>query len=80
MYEKGFDPIVMCLFEERSTVYIRPGNRATLGLLRAYFSYCRTVGPVPVIPYPPKNSSSTIYYNYRNRYAKGPKIPICTAY
>ena len=48
--------------------YSRPGNRATLGLLRTYFYYCRTVGLVPAIPYPPKISSSTIYYNYRNRY------------
>jgi hypothetical protein len=37
-------------------VQIRPGNRATLGLLRTYLYYCRIVGLIPVIPYPPKNN------------------------
>ena len=42
----------------------RPGNRATLGLLRYYFYYCRIVGLVPVIPYSQiTGSSPTIYYN-----------------
>ena len=36
-------------------MHFRPGNRATLGLLRTYFYYCRIVGLVPVIPYSPKN-------------------------
>ena len=34
----------------------RPGNRATLGLWRTYFYYCRIVGLVPVIPYPKKDN------------------------
>ena len=38
-----------------TTTYNRPGNRATLGLLRTYFYHCRIVRLVPVIPYPPKN-------------------------
>ena len=42
--------------------YTRPGNRATLGLLRTYFYYCRIVGLVPVIPLPPKNNWQQSYY------------------
>ena len=49
-----------CRFEYRYFViiwtFIRPGNRATLGLLCTYFYCCRIVGMVPVIPYPPKNN------------------------
>ena len=63
-------------------LYSRPGNRATLGLLRTYLFYCRIVGLVPVILTPQKitGSSPTIYYNDKKRCAKGPKILICTAY
>jgi hypothetical protein len=68
--------------KSKKSINIRPGNRATLGLLRTYFYYCRIIGLIPVIPYPPKitGSSSTIYYYDKNRCAKGPKILICTAY
>ena len=40
---------------------VRPGNRATLELLCTYFYICRTVGMVPVIPYPPKNNWLQFY-------------------
>ena len=45
--------------------YIRPGNRATLGLLRTYFCYCRIVGLIPVLFSPKRitGSSFAIYYS-----------------
>ena len=40
----------------KMALFNRPGNRATLGLLRTYFYYCSIVGLIPVIPYPPKKN------------------------
>ena len=52
----GRENIVLISFTIVKSVCNRPGNRATLGLLLTYFYYCRIVGLIPVIPYPPKNN------------------------
>ena len=48
--------VLASTLHKKDSLSIRPGNRATLGLLRTYFYYCRIVGLVPIIPYPQKSN------------------------